>query len=154
MKVGIVGLGGTGSYVLDFLSKTRLEMIAIFDGDHFESHNAFRMPSAITKSKIQKQENKATSLARIYGRINKRIKAYPIFIDESNTSLLEDLDFVFVCVDNLHARKTITDYLRKIGNSFIVVGMDLRFLMNDLTGMIKTVYSDGGKQEYLDGEAT
>jgi len=45
-KIGIVGCGGTGSYVLDFLSKTELDEIHLFDGDVFSPHNAFRCPGA------------------------------------------------------------------------------------------------------------
>src|SRR6267142_3687927 len=34
-KIGIVGVGGTGSYVLDFIAKTPVTEIHIFDGDIF-----------------------------------------------------------------------------------------------------------------------
>lgn len=34
-RVAIVGVGGTGSYVLDFVAKTRVAEIRIFDGDSF-----------------------------------------------------------------------------------------------------------------------
>ena len=43
-RVGIVGLGGTGSYILDYVSKTRVAEIHLFDGDRFQQHNAFRAP--------------------------------------------------------------------------------------------------------------
>jgi len=45
-KVAIVGLGGTGSYVLDFVAKTPVGEIHLFDGDEFLQHNAFRTPGA------------------------------------------------------------------------------------------------------------
>jgi hypothetical protein len=40
-KIAIVGLGGTGSYVLDFVSKTPVKQISLFDGDWMFNHNAF-----------------------------------------------------------------------------------------------------------------
>src|SRR4029077_3976551 len=43
-RVAIVGLGGTASYVLDFVAKTPVEEIHLFDGDVFSQHNAFRAP--------------------------------------------------------------------------------------------------------------
>jgi len=43
-KVAIVGLGGTGSYVLDLLAKTPVDEIHMFDKDLFLQHNAFRSP--------------------------------------------------------------------------------------------------------------
>jgi hypothetical protein len=42
--IGIVGLGGTGSYVLDLVAKTPVPAIHLFDGDEFLQHNAFRAP--------------------------------------------------------------------------------------------------------------
>jgi len=45
-RVAIVGLGGTGSYVLDLMAKTPVREIHLFDGDQFEQHSAFRAPGA------------------------------------------------------------------------------------------------------------
>ena len=45
-KVAIVGVGGTGCYVLDLVAKTPVEEIHLFDGDVFLNHNAFRCPGA------------------------------------------------------------------------------------------------------------
>ena len=42
LRIVIVGLGGTGSYVLDFVAKTPVKEIHLFDGDTFLQHNAFR----------------------------------------------------------------------------------------------------------------
>ena len=46
-RIAIIGLGGTGSYVLDQLAKTPVREIHLFDGDLFLQHNAFRAPGAI-----------------------------------------------------------------------------------------------------------
>ena len=45
-KVVIVGLGGTGGYLLDLLAKTPIEEIHLYDDDIFGTHNAFRAPGA------------------------------------------------------------------------------------------------------------
>src|SRR5258707_11145027 len=45
-KVAIIGLGGTGSYILDLVAKTPVREIRIFDADEFLQHNAFRAPGA------------------------------------------------------------------------------------------------------------
>ena len=47
-QLAIVGLGGTGSYVLDLIAKTPVEKIHLFDGDELLNHNAFRAPGAIS----------------------------------------------------------------------------------------------------------
>ena len=46
-NVAIVGLGGTGSYVLDLVAKTPVRQIHLDDGDMFLQHNAFGSPSAV-----------------------------------------------------------------------------------------------------------
>src|SRR3546814_19976378 len=38
-RVAIIGLGGTGSYVLDQVAKTPVERIDLFDDDDFLQHN-------------------------------------------------------------------------------------------------------------------
>ena len=47
-RIAIVGLGGTGSYVLDLVAKTPVWEIHLYDGDAFLQHNAFRSPGAPT----------------------------------------------------------------------------------------------------------
>src|SRR3546814_10348716 len=41
-RVAIVGLGGTGAYVLDQVAKTAVARIDLFDDDYYLQHNAFR----------------------------------------------------------------------------------------------------------------
>jgi hypothetical protein len=40
-RIAIVGVGGSGSYILDQVAKTWVDRIDLFDGDVFENHNAF-----------------------------------------------------------------------------------------------------------------
>ena len=52
-RVAIVGLGGTGSYLLDLLAKTPAASIDLFDGDVFMQHNAFRAPGAPSLAELE-----------------------------------------------------------------------------------------------------
>jgi len=45
-RIAIIGVGGTGSYVLDLVAKTPVQEIRLFDSDIFLQHNAFRAPGA------------------------------------------------------------------------------------------------------------
>ena len=45
--IAIIGLGGTGSYILDFMAKTPVKEIRAFDFDNFHVHNAFRSPGRL-----------------------------------------------------------------------------------------------------------
>ena len=51
-RVAVIGLGGTGSYILDLLAKTPIGEIHIYDGDEFSLHNAFRSPGAPSKDEL------------------------------------------------------------------------------------------------------
>jgi tRNA A37 threonylcarbamoyladenosine dehydratase len=44
--VAVVGLSGTGAYVLDFLVKTPVCEIRAFDLDVYHVHSAFRSPAS------------------------------------------------------------------------------------------------------------
>src|SRR6266498_1963881 len=57
-KVAIVGLGGTGSYVLDLVAKTPVREIHLFDGDKFSQHNAFRSPGAPSVEALRAEPQK------------------------------------------------------------------------------------------------
>ena len=52
--VAVIGLGGTGAYVLDFLVKTAVREIRGFDFDRFHVHNAFRSPGRLEESELGK----------------------------------------------------------------------------------------------------
>lgn len=45
-RIALIGLGGTGSYILDLVAKTPVRQIDLYDADKFYSHNAFRAPGA------------------------------------------------------------------------------------------------------------
>ena len=67
--MAIVGLGGTGSYILDFLAKTPVQHIHLFDGDRFLQHNAFRSPGAPSLEELQEELSKVGWFQRIYSRM-------------------------------------------------------------------------------------
>ena len=65
-KIAIVGLGGTGAYVVDFVAKTPVAEIHLFDGDRFYSHNAFRAPGAASLDELRAMPFKVDYYAGIY----------------------------------------------------------------------------------------
>ena len=62
-KLAIIGLGGTGSYVLDLVAKTHAKEIHLYDGDPFLQHNAFRSPGAASGEELNRHLNKAEHFA-------------------------------------------------------------------------------------------
>jgi tRNA A37 threonylcarbamoyladenosine dehydratase len=132
-RVAIVGLGGTGSYVLDLVAKTCVEEIHLFDGDTFYQHNAFRSPGAPSAEELEKKLPKVEWFAAIYSKLHWNIKAHSYHLDESNLQELMPMDFVFVCVEG-EARRSIIDYLVSNNLSFIDVGMGLYAIENESLG--------------------
>lgn len=63
-KIGIIGLGGTGSYILDFVAKTPVQEIHLFDGDLFLQHNAFRAPGAPSIERLEEKKKKVLYFKR------------------------------------------------------------------------------------------
>lgn len=124
-KVAIIGLGGTGSYILDQLAKVPLGSILLCDGDFLEPHNAFRAPGAIAFEDLENKPKKVTYYQRLYSQMHKNIEAIDDFITAENISILEEYDFVFIALDSGSARKLITDYLVKSGIPFIDVGLGI-----------------------------
>jgi ThiF family len=123
IRVAIVGLGGTGAYVLDQVAKTPVREIHLFDGDTFELHNAFRAPGAADESDFSAP--KVAYYAQKYGAMHTGIVPHQAYVTAVNIALLSQFDFVFVCVDDGPARREICTYLIERRIPFIDCGMDL-----------------------------
>ena len=52
-RIAIIGLGGTGSYVLDLIAKTPVVKIHLLDSDDLDWHNFMRAPGAPTAEEIE-----------------------------------------------------------------------------------------------------
>lgn len=123
-KVAIIGIGGTGSYILDLVAKTPVQEIHIFDGDSFELHNAFRAPGAPSKEDLT-DPRKVDWFGDIYDRMHKGITRHPYHVTADQIGELHGFNFAFVAVDDSEARKVILDGLLAAAVPFIDVGMDL-----------------------------
>lgn len=125
-RVAIVGLGGTGSYILDQVAKTNVKEIHLFDGDNFKRHNAFRAPGAASLEQLQLNPKKVDYFFSIYSAMRTGIVCHSYRLDESNLQELIDFDFVFVSVDDGISRGLICNHLKNKGIPFIDVGMGLK----------------------------
>ncbi len=127
-RVAIVGVGGTGAYVLDQVAKTPVAEIHLFDGDVFLQHNAFRSPGAATCDEFAQQPNKADYFKRKYEAMHRGIISHPYNVDSSRVRELVALDFAFVCVDRATARRLLYEHLSVERIPFIDVGMSLHMV--------------------------
>ncbi len=139
-KVAIIGLGGTGSYVLDLLSKTPIAEIHLYDGDQFLSHNLFRAPGTPDPESIKDFPSKVDYFARIYSRMHRGIKPHNELVTADNIGELRGFDFVFVCIDKGSARRTIAIGLHQMGVPFIDTGIGVGREGNQLDGCSRVTF--------------
>lgn len=137
-RIAIVGLGGTGSYVLDLVAKSWVAEIHLFDGDDLIQHNAFRCPGAISAETLLERPKKADHYAAVYDPFRRGVVAHPYYLTEENVSELEAFDFVFICVDKGSAKKTVAEHLEEMGKSFVDVGMGIVVAEGKLLGVVRT----------------
>lgn len=136
--VAIIGLGGTGSYILDFLVKTPVKEIRIYDTDKYYVHNAFRSPGRLQEDELDKP--KVEVCASRYENFRKGLKADFKFIDETCQEDFNGVTFAFVCVDKGTSRAGIIELLMSMKIPFIDVGMGLSRKNGMLKGMVRTSY--------------
>lgn len=133
--VAIIGLGGTGSYVLDFVVKSRVKEIRGFDGDKFHIHNAFRSPGHTDPAEFDRFKTEV--FRDRYENFRNGIALKNIFVDSTSSAEFEGVTFAFVCVDKGSSRKQIFDLLTGLGIPFVDVGMGLNKKMLGLSGSIR-----------------
>jgi molybdopterin/thiamine biosynthesis adenylyltransferase len=136
--IAIIGLGGTGCYVLDFMVRTPVKEVRGFDGDTYHVHNAFRSPGRLDEADLG--QGKADVCRLRYDNFREGLVLRPKYIDHSSAADLEGVTFAFVCVDKGSARSEIFDLLIRLGIPFIDVGMGLNRKQGALSGTLRATY--------------
>jgi hypothetical protein len=148
LRIGIVGLGGTGSYVLDYVAKTPVREIHLFDGDDFEQHNAFRAPGAASGDELAEHLTKVDFHARTYGKMRRGIVPHPEPMAPATLTMLEGLDFVFLCMEGT-GKRPIVAKLEELGTPFIDVGMGITINRDRLRGQVRVTTSTAAKRNHV-----
>ena len=140
-SVAIVGLGGTGSYLLDFVSKTPVKAIHLFDGDWFGQHNAFRAPGAATVEELRERLPKVDYFQRRYAGMHRGIVPHAVNVDEGNVGELRGFDFVFLTMDANPSKEAIIRKLEEFSVPFIDTGMGIEDSPDGLRGILRVTTS-------------
>jgi len=148
-RVAIVGLGGTGSYILDFVAKTPVDEILLFDADEFLQHNAFRAPGAASVETLNRQLKKVDYFNEIYSQMRKGIKPYAEKVTEKNIEILRGLSYVFICIDSNSARSMIISKLKNFGVTFIDVGLGVNVVDENLIGQLRVTIGTPAKYDHI-----
>ena len=148
-KIAIIGLGGTGSYILDFLAKTPVQEIHLFDEDRFSLHNAFRAPGAPTAEQLKAVMYKVTYLAEIYSKMHKHIIPHEYYLIKERFSELKEMHFVFIAIDEGKHKKDLIEYLISNDIPFVDVGIGLTKVNDKLIGTVRTTSANKLKSDHL-----
>lgn len=148
-RVGIVGLGGTGSYILDQLAKTPVALIRLIDGDYLENHNAFRSPGAASLGELQGHPKKVHYYRDVYSKMHRGVEAFDEYLAEGNLELLEGLDFVFLASDDSSSKPAVIAALERKAVPFIDVGMGVEEVDGHLTGLLRITTSLPGARDHV-----
>jgi ThiF family len=148
-KVAIVGLGGTGSYILDLVAKTPVNELHLFDDDVLYAHNAFRAPGAASLDEVKDSPFKVEYFAAKYDVFRRNIVPHPVRITEENVDELRAMDFVFLAMDAGPAKRTIVEHLVAWGASFVDCGMGVQRRENSLRGTIRVTAGTKDHYEHL-----
>jgi len=136
--IAIIGLGGTGSYLLDLMVKTPVRGIRGFDKDRYFVHNTFRSPGKLDESEVGK--TKAEIYQARYDNFRTGLTIVEKFVDATCEEDFKGVTFAFVCVDKGSSRVGIFDLLMKMSIPFIDVGMGLSRKHGTLDGMLRVTY--------------
>lgn len=139
--VAVLGVGGTGSYLVDILAKTNIKELHLFDNDIVEQHTAFRIAGAVTIEEIEAVLSKVTWHKQRYSPVREQ----GIFIYETKIDVDSDMDFtrfttVFIALDDINCRRWIQSKCNDLGVFHVAVGLavEIEGENNDqLGGMVK-----------------
>ena len=153
MNIAIIGLGGTGSYVLDLVAKTKVKSIHLFDGDSLQNHNAFRIPGAASIDVLNTNPSKVSYLHEVYSKMKNGIvpHGYQMTAETLEGKItITPFCFVFICIDQGSVKKGIIDVLTRHNIPFIDVGIGIEKTPDDtLLAVARTTMGDSKHTEHL-----
>ncbi len=161
-RVAIIGLGGTGAYVLDLIAKIPVREIHILDPDHVEWHNLMRAPGAPVADEI-KSLHKECPLPKVdyyhakYAAFRRDIHPHAVQVD--STAMFDEflskhpLDYAFVCVDqkiegDSSRQDVVYHSLSKGGIPFIDSGVSVTLEDHAVRGAVTISAHDAGSMEW------
>ena len=158
--IGIVGLGGTGSYILDLVAKTSVREVHLWDGDIFLQHNAFRAPGAASVDQLERKRLKVDHFAEVYSKIHRRIVPHDSFLNKDTIEDACAMSFVFIAATDGEMKRRLIPALTSSRTPFVDVGLGLLEQDASLIGTVRTVGWSPGTSEasleeisFTDGEA-
>ena len=123
--VAIVGLGGVGAWIADFVVKADSREVHGWDYDCIEPKNILRMPGGLDPN-VWIGRPKAEWFQETYSLIHKSVHGDNVkVLREGVQEVVEGTTFAFVAVDDSEDRMMVCDGLANAGIPFVVAGLSL-----------------------------
>ena len=107
--VAVIGCGGLGGYLIEYLTRIGIGCIRCVDGDVFEESNLNRQ---LLSSPALLGAGKAAAAAARIREVNPhvQVEALPVFLDDDNArELIAGCDAVLDALDSIHARRILAN---------------------------------------------
>ena len=156
-RIAIIGLGGTGAYVLDLVAKTPVKEIHLLDSDDMDWHNFMRAPGAPTCEEIKSQRKARLSKVNYYHSkytpLREGVYAHAVRVDNSTMFAsflsMHPIDYAFVCIDQQKdcdspRQDAVYSALSEAGVPFIDSGVSITLKDGAIGGTITTSAYDAG----------
>ena len=105
--VAVIGCGGLGGFLIEFLARIGIGTIRCVDGDVFEESNLNRqLLSTVSLLGSSKAQAAAARIRAINPDV--QVQDFPVFLDDANArELISGCDAVLDALDNISARKVL-----------------------------------------------
>ena len=143
LHVGVVGAGGTGSAVIEQLTRLGVGTLSIFDGDTFEVSNVNRLyGSGAADEGLPKVQIAVRNVAHV--GVGTTVRPHPTHITEPETArAMRDCDLIFGCTDKQAPRMLLsllsTHYLIPVIDTGVLIS-SAEGRITDITGRVTTIY--------------
>ncbi len=161
--IAIIGLGGTGAYILDLVSKTPVKEIHLLDSDEVDWHNFMRAPGAPTNKEIKTFRKRCLSKVNYYyskyESLREGIHPHAIRVDSSSMFCeflaKHPIDYAFVCIDQLpdgdsSRQDAVYRALSDAEVPFIDSGVSISLEDHAVRGAVTTSAYDAGSMDWKD----
>lgn len=117
-KIAIIGLGALGTVSAELLTRAGIGELLLVDKDVVTIENLHRQ--FLYKEKhVNKPKVKIAKLELNKINIDVLIKSTELFLNDDNTNILDDYDFILDCTDNMRTRLIIDRYCKNKKKTWI-----------------------------------
>ena len=127
-KVAVIGLGGVGSLVVEYLARLGVGNLVVIDPDEIEGTNLSRVVGA-TPVDVETRQLKTQIAVRHAREMAIHTELHAVAGDVSNESVagvLRDCDFIFLAADSMRARLVINALVHQYLIPAIQMGAKIR----------------------------